>query len=285
MMLNDPRQFDDAPSSGSPLEGEPSRSSPLAQLEALIVQAEKDHRAALEARLNVASKPELAAELQKLGEPNWDKIENLDIPTEQAKSIALQLFKSSKAQSGERIIVEATPGTLKIIAEVLALTRQNNVEVVFDFRNYAREAILANHLPDQEGSETLQDLAQSRLDLYNGIKKALRVVNYPDPAINQFTDTDKSNKLESYMAPRSKAFRNGELHYIVTIPPTAVDAARDGMTHKELLKLYLESCDQPWEAIKEAQGKLIEKFNQANRVRITNNPRYNRTNVCQLRGC
>jgi len=258
------------PDSPGPLQPDHNRELSLRER---IVQAEEISRAALEKLIDLDSMPELKAELSLNGEVSWAKHEPLSISLMEARTIAARLFKSSMAKSGDRMVVEVTPDTIGVVEQVLELCDKNNVEVEFDFRNFAREAIMAKHLSDDaaEGQPSaLKMLAQYRLNLYQGVDKALRVITNPDSSIEAFSDRAKSNALERHMAPRQAAFRDGSLHYIVTIIPTASDARLDGIEHSEYLRLFLEACDQPWEEIHEAQNKLKEKFDRANRVRITN---------------
>jgi len=56
----------------------------------------------------------------------------------------------------------------------------------------------------------------------------------------------------------------------LTIIPSREDAQLDGIEYEDYLRLFFEACDQPWEEIKVAQTKLIEKFNKAKEVKITN---------------
>lgn len=51
--------------------------------------------------------------------------------------------------------------------------------------------------------------------------------------------------------------------YTSTLIPSRENALVDQMDYSEYLKLYTEACDQPWDAIKNAQEYLIEQFDAA----------------------
>lgn len=251
---------------------DPASQAPAISYRERIIEAEKALRAATDEKFNVTQTPELHAELSEKGEKTWDQLQSLPISLEDAQILAKQLFRSSRAQRGELIVVECTHETLGVAEEVLKICDQEGVLVKFDLRNYAREAIFAKHLSDRaaEGEKSqLALFAQERLQLYDGVFKTLRVANNPDPGIKEFDDSDKNDQLTRYMSPLMQRFRSGDLHYIVTRPPTASDAALDGMEHHAYIKLFMEACDQPWDEIKTAQYVLKEKFDRANKIRIT----------------
>ncbi len=260
-----------------PLDG-PTASTPVPTPEVSfrerIIRAEQDKRSSIESLLNVSGMPALLAALEEKGEGPWDQHRPLPVPPEHARAIAEQLFESSRATPGDLMVVEGTRETLGVLEEVLRICDRESVRVRFDFRNFAREAIFAKYLSDQaqgDGLSPLATLAHARLELYDGVNRTLRVITNPDSGIKEFADSAKSSQLATLMAPMVQRLRSGDLHYIVTILPTASDAALDGMDHQGYMTLFLEACNQPWAEIKAAQGLLKEKFDRARAIRITNN--------------
>jgi aminopeptidase len=239
-----------------------------------ILFAEEAERLKIEELFEVSGNTALKTDLLKYGEANWDQRQPLPVPPEQAAAIAQRLFKSSRAERGERIVIEATSEVFGILEELVGICEKEGIEILFDFRNHAREAVFAKHLSDnapEGGVSALQTLANTRVELYENVTKTIRVLTNPDPSIQEFIDSAKSNQLENYIAPRTQRLRSGDLHYILTYLPTVQDAALDGMEHSQYLNLFLEACEQPWEAINEAQEILKNKFDRADKIRITNN--------------
>jgi len=57
---------------------------------------------------------------------------------------------------------------------------------------------------------------------------------------------------------------------VLTTIPTSRVSAIDGIPLEEYAKLYFLMCDQPWDLIKEAQGRLIETLNAGKVLQFTN---------------
>lgn len=218
---------------------------------------------------------DLVAALDQEGEPSWEDAERVPIDPEQAKAIALQLFKSSKARPGEKILIATTAVSKPITEEVVRLCIEHGVDFDIDFQEPARLALLVKALSDEvsPGGERspLQVLADIRLQLYRAVGKSIRVLSNPDPRIKQLADPNKDDVFTRKTAEINQRLRSGDLHYILTYTPTPQDAALDKMDYEEYLQLFLEACDQPWDEIKQAQTRLVEKLNRARKVHIMNN--------------
>ncbi len=96
------------------------------------------------------------------------------------------------------------------------------------------------------------------------------------------TSRPGSQEPHSYTVPNevTEAYKDGGialrqrvsegLFYTLTAIPAERDAITDGYCYEEYLQLFFEMCDQPWVQIDKAHKALIERFNQANDVHITN---------------
>lgn len=223
---------------------------------------------------------DLVAVLDEEGEPSWEDAERVPIEPEQAKAIALQLFKSSRARPGERILIATTAVSKPITEEVVKLCIEHGVDFDIDFQEPARLALLVKTLSDAvpygDARSPLQVLADIRLQLYRAVGKSIRVLSNPDPRIKQLADPDKDDVFTKKTSEINQRLRSGALHYILTYTPTPQDAALDGMDYEEYLRFFLEACDQPWDEIKQAQTRLVEKLNRARKIHITN---YDGTNI------
>ncbi|MEI2420522.1 hypothetical protein V6O07_09620, partial [Arthrospira platensis SPKY2] len=54
--------------------------------------------------------------------------------------------------------------------------------------------------------------------------------------------------------------------------PTQYEADVEGMTIEQYAELFFKACNQPWEAIEEAQGKLINILNRGKKLTLIANP-------------
>lgn len=80
----------------------------------------------------------------------------------------------------------------------------------------------------------------------------------------------KQKLYRSLIRPITDKMRNGQTRWILTSIPTRRDADVDGISYEDYTTLYFRMCDQPWDAIKAAQYKLIETLNTAKILRFTN---------------
>lgn len=53
--------------------------------------------------------------------------------------------------------------------------------------------------------------------------------------------------------------------------PTVYEAEREKLSYDEYFRIVVNSCDQPWEEIKKAQEKLVEKLNQGENLELLAN--------------
>ncbi|MBU6235344.1 MAG: aminopeptidase [Alphaproteobacteria bacterium] len=81
---------------------------------------------------------------------------------------------------------------------------------------------------------------------------------------------DKQKLYRSLMKPYAELSRSGKIRWILTSIPTRRDAEVDGIAYDDYTELYFRMCDQPWDAIKAAQYRLIEKLNATKMLRFTN---------------
>lgn len=68
----------------------------------------------------------------------------------------------------------------------------------------------------------------------------------------------------------SERVSSGKVFYTLTVIPTRKDAQIDNIPYDDYIKLFFEMCDQPWHLIGKAHEELIQEFNTASQVRITN---------------
>lgn len=213
----------------------------------------------------------LVANLEKEGEPTWAERGTLGIDKEQAKAMALQMFKSSRAKPGDKVVVVVSPDSKDVAEEVITLCLERGVDFEIDFRDYARQALMVKALPESpEPDSPLNALAQTKLRLYEQVGTLIRVDSSPAPRVRELSDPDKSKAYSAKLAPLAQRLRSGDLHYILTLIPTPADAELDGMPYEDYLRLFFEACDQPWEEIKKAQYVLKGILDQSDSIRITN---------------
>jgi aminopeptidase len=107
--------------------------------------------------------------------------------------------------------------------------------------------------------------------MVDGVNKSMIVrANTPNRKIVH-ANPDKAKIYDNETAPFFQKSGTGEVFYTLTCIPTENDSKIDGIPYNAYIKLFFEMCDQPWDAISDAHLKLIQEFNTATHVRITNN--------------
>jgi aminopeptidase len=141
-------------------------------------------------------------------------------------------------------------------------------QIPFDLKFYDPnfERLLMSYL-DNSGIETLAQLYVDTCAPAN--KRILARASTPEEDIVEL-DATKSSHFGEAAAPVSQRLKNGDLFYTLTLIPTRKDAEIDELDYQEMLDIFFEMCDQPWQYISEAHEELIAEFDAAKEVRIVN---------------
>lgn len=210
--------------------------------------------------------PELLKKILTAHDPSWSMMPELKVDKALTKNLARQLFDSSGAQADEKIIIATTQDGRDVTEEIVALCLQNGVDFELGIKDPLRMTYMINELD----SSALQKLTELNMSKYEGVTREIIISSSTDPLVKKMMDPEKMKLYkEMNQAIHDKAM-SGDLHYTLTRIPTEYDAALDEMAYDEYLQLFFELCDQPWYAIEKAQQHLIDRFDQANEIHLTN---------------
>ncbi|WP_435641282.1 aminopeptidase [Micavibrio aeruginosavorus] len=135
------------------------------------------------------------------------------------------------------------------------------------FQDSDFHALLVNHATP----EGVKALGADYMAMVDGVNKSMIVrANTPNRKIVH-ANPDKAKIYDNETALFFQKSGTGEVFYTLTCIPTENDSKIDGIPYNDYIKLFFEMCDQPWDAISDAHLKLIQEFNTATHVRITNN--------------
>jgi aminopeptidase len=117
----------------------------------------------------------------------------------------------------------------------------------------------------------IQNLAAYFLETREGITTRI-LVHHNLPVWDVLEAPQDRQKLyrESINPYRARII-GGKMRSVLTSIPTTRDAEIDYIPYTEYTDIYFKMCDQPWDAIKAAQYKLIDVLNAAKTLRFTNN--------------
>lgn len=210
--------------------------------------------------------PELLKKVLTATDPSWSMMKAPSVEHALVKNLAHQLFLSSGAHEGEKIIIATTQEGRDVTEEIVALCLQNGVDFELGIKDPLRMTFLINELPE-EGLKWLTDLNMTK---YEGVSREIILSSSTDPEIKKLMDEERMQRYKVLNQAIHDKAMSGDLHYTLTRIPTRHDADLDQMDYEAYLELFFELCDQPWDEIEKAQAALIRHFDAADELHITN---------------
>ena len=217
-----------------------------------------------------ANDVEMLAKLEPLMARKWEGVPELPCAPGQQKRLAETMMK----QIGLYPAPTESPATLHMLASFQShrvtqacvqhcLDHGITADIKLDDGQF--DAALVNGLDEGE----LQHLVDFNTERYLGVTHMMGLLTI-DPDVSGAIPAEKSQKLESASKEFNTLRAKDEVRWVITKIPTVVDGEREGMTYPEYVRYFFDACDQPWEQIEVAQKKLIERFNAAKQLHITN---------------
>lgn len=200
--------------------------------------------------------------LVKIADDSLMNVESLGIDPSLVKGLAKSLYEAKKAKPGETIAIAGSTRNIEIIEEIARLCIADDVNFVLDIYNSDLEAIMVNNADD----EGITRLGEERTATYDPTKIKLEARSNSTAEFDPAQMGKYGKALSRYIS----RVTSGDLDFSLTIIPTEKDAELDGMEYDEYMRLFFESCDQPWKEISKAQASLVEKLNQGKVLKITN---------------
>lgn len=178
---------------------------------------------------------------------------------------------SLKVQAGQKVLIWFDGPGLPLVKEMYHACMAKGAQVSFHRRDYEADAVeIAQMTPDEIRAKFVEE--KRLVDESDAI---LLVRNPENPLA---MDTLPPELRSAYNQGRSEAhhrrlidLKDGGVNWCLFIWPTQYEADKEGLSLPEYQKAYFEACNQPWEAIKKAQGKLKEKLDRANRITLIAN--------------
>ncbi|MAR55983.1 MAG: hypothetical protein CMM93_02265 [Rickettsiales bacterium] len=190
--------------------------------------------------------------------------------------IAAHLLKSIEAKPQEHVEVRADAFAKEVVETLTDQFFRQNIAVECRVSDTEFTDLLMHHSSDAQLTK-LVDWYRDR-DLWTDKIIALRTTAEPSKIL---TPAQETQRLERWKAASDSFFaaegkRRQDFNHpnyqpwILTYLPTRYEAALDQMEYEPYKTLYLEACDQPWEAIEQAQAKLIQALDAGKEMHITN---------------
>jgi len=212
------------------------------------------------------NKPELLKKVLTSSDPSWSMMRPPEVDRELVEALGKQLFQSSGARAGEKIIIATTEDGRDVAECVIVECLRADVDFELGIKDPERMMLLINGL-DKEALQSLSDL---NLKKYEGCHREIIISSGTSPEIKAQIDAAQMKLYKAMNQEIHDRAMSGDLHYTLTRIPNRHDAELDGMDYDQYLELFFQLCDQPWKQIEVAQQHLIDRFDAGRNLHITN---------------
>ncbi|MFH1159148.1 MAG: aminopeptidase [Pseudomonadota bacterium] len=197
--------------------------------------------------------------------PFWKEFGSPPVDLELQRSLAEKLYniRPGKNDVGSISVGEGAREIGKMLAKKCLAEK---VPFIVNFSDASFNALVLNHTTE----EGVKRLAAAYVEMYKPVTRDMSARPGMPEVEDIRPDVPKIQLYSREVKPFSDRISSGDLFYTLTVVPTRKDAELDGIEYNEYLKLFFEACDQPWGEINKAQKNLIEEFNAASTLHITN---------------
>ncbi|MFM9889580.1 MAG: aminopeptidase [Rickettsiales bacterium] len=212
----------------------------------------------------------LIAQLDTCTPKDWFDLPELPCDVRKQKALANQMLEALGLQTSKPgAVLRINPGMLARYSTEAVLQHCIKHEIPFDveFIDEGFDTKLVNALQPDE-LDGFIDLRKERIAACN---HNLRIASEMDPSVSAQRDGAKFKRYDHESTEDFyKRLGRGELEWNLTYIPTEHEAKLDGFDYPAYLDFFFEACDQPWKAIHTAQAHLVQPFNNAKELHITN---------------
>jgi aminopeptidase len=193
---------------------------------------------------------------------NWP-----ELPVTQAqKDLIVQTLLGSGVNPEHKVWLQV--GTYGgAIAEAIITALQGKVADLFvqvidtDFQNW-----LFAHA-DEAGVEAFGKAMADKVEPFD---RRFMITPMTDDKPTVPAQPDKAKLYQAQLKHVREKSMRGEVHSTLTLLPTPKTANVDDIPFDDYVGLFVDMCDQPWDAIERGQLRLIDKLNAAGTIRLTN---------------
>lgn len=202
-------------------------------------------------------------EVKKHNPPTWKRFTAPPADDDLQKSLADRLYNADPAK-GDVPILYISQKSRKIAPRLLERAMADGVHIVPLINDKLFNAAVLKHTDKPGVSKLADDFLRVTTPVTTRISARINTPPVPVSA-------GKNGKLYSDL---TRAFNDrgagGQMHFTLTVLPTAEDAKLDRMNYRDYTKLFFEMCDQPWHEIDRAHRVLIKMLDDGKDIRFTN---------------
>ena len=175
---------------------------------------------------------------------------------------------SADVRSDETALVFYDAGAAPLARRLARIASERGARVLYLQRDQRLEAEVAATCSPRDAlrSSILNDVAVQASDVVLMARCA------PDSEAFESVPHERMKLWNQARDPYLTDFRVNHTRWVLTFWPTEQEAAVEGMSHDEYVRLYLRACDQPWREIQAAQARLVELLNAATTLELEASP-------------
>lgn len=175
--------------------------------------------------------------------------------------------QAAKIHSGQNVLIWFDqPGT-QLVKELYHRCMAKSAQVSFFMRDLEKDAKVIPTLSEDRIKHYFDDEA----DLMD---KADVVLIVRGPENPEAMKDVPQNLMAAYNQRYSEVHKRrveGTVEWTLFYWPTEYEAQKEGLPYDEYFRSVMEACNQPWEAIKQAQAKLVDKLNKGKMLKLIAN--------------
>lgn len=174
--------------------------------------------------------------------------------------------QSIRIQPGQNVLLWFDPPGLPLVKEMYHACMAKGANVSFFMRDLELDAQEISSLSPQD-VKTRFDEERNLIEQANAV---LLVRNSENPEALSVLPSDLMGAYqEGYKNAHHRRLidlKDGGVNWCLFLYPTLYEAKKEGLPYDDYIRLYFEACNQPWEAIKQAQAKLKEKLDKGHQI-------------------
>jgi aminopeptidase len=175
---------------------------------------------------------------------------------------------SAEVRPGETALVFYDAGAAPLARRLARIASERGARVLYVQRDQLLEAEVAATCSPRDAlrSSILTDVAVQASDVVLIARCAT------DAEAFESVPHERMRLWNRARDPYLTDYRVNHTRWILTYWPTEKEAAAEGMSYDDYVRLYLCACDQPWREIHAAQSRLVEMLNAATVLELEANP-------------
>jgi len=195
--------------------------------------------------------------------------ETYQFPHEAISNIAQAMVEISlKVQPGEKVLILYDPMGKQLVEEISKRCRERKTKLTFFERDIEYEVNLAM----ASSLAGLEDYFLKQKELIENSDAVFLIRGYENPEIFSKISPERDKIYSEKWNEAHKKRFDGSIRWSLICLPTRYEAKIEGIEYSHYFNEFFEACNQPWEKIKKAQVKLVEKLNKGKKLELIVNP-------------